>query len=129
MATSDYTRKLAEGQWFQDVVAARLCREGIVLNNYQSRAFQLQHGENALGLEVKFDQQMATTGNCYIETAEKTNAVNAAFVRSGIYANARAWLYGIGNTEEFFIFSVKRLQLLDAPTAVVAWKRPRARGF
>ena len=48
----------------------------------QSREDQLK-GETKAGIEIKFDDKCETTGNLYIETAEKTNPNDAEFRPSG----------------------------------------------
>jgi hypothetical protein len=104
-----YRERLELGQRFQDFVAHGLYRLGIPLICYQSREFQLKYGENQLGLEIKFDDLLKTTGNFWIETAEKTDPSNPHWVASGI-ERGDAWLYGIGNYEEFWIFGIRTLQ-------------------
>lgn len=106
-----YDEQLAAGQKFQDYIAEQLYRAGVVLVNFQSRDFQLARGENLLGLEIKFDRQYAHTGNLWIEVAERA-APDHAWIPSGIYRGDNAWLYGIGDHTEFFIFSIKLLRLL-----------------
>ena len=117
-----YRRQLDDAQAFQDYIARQLLREGIVLVNFQSRASQLQWGENTMGIEIKFDRQFATTGNLWIEVCEKGNPTRAAYVDSGINRPDNAWLLGIGNHREFFIFSTRTLQLEVAPPCTC---RPR----
>lgn len=113
MATNfpTYASQLEAGQQYQDFIAEKLYHEGIPLINFQSRSAQLR-GENLLGLEIKFDNQFARTGNLYIETAEKSRAENREYVPSGIYRDDNSWLYGIGNYREFFLFSKRTLREL-----------------
>lgn len=112
-----YRAQLEAGQRYQDFVADRLYREGIVVIGFQSREYQYKSGENLLGLEIKFDDKLASTGNFWIEIAEKTNPANPAWIASGIHRNDRAWLYGIGNYDEFWIFAVATLKRFHAQKA------------
>ena len=106
--TGYYKEKLKQGLEYQDFVMMNLHKAGIVLQNIQSSKYQLKR-ENLLGLEIKFDDQMGNTGNIYFETHEKTNAENENWIPSGILRDDECWLYGIGNYENFYIFSKKRL--------------------
>jgi len=109
-----YREQLEAGQRYQDFIADRLYREGIVVVSFQSRDYQYKRGENALGLEIKLDDKFATTGNFWIEVAEKTDPSNPAYVASGIHRNDKSWLYGIGNYDEFWIFAVLTLRRFQA---------------
>jgi hypothetical protein len=63
-----------------------------------------------MGLEIKWDDKFATTGNLFIETAEKKTADQPTWTPSGIDRDDNAWLYGIGNYAEFFLFSKRTLR-------------------
>lgn len=98
-------RVLLEDGWeYQDFVAIQLQRCGIVLNNLQSKRYQVEYGENLLGMEIKLDRNFARTGNLYIEVAEKSDAQQPAFVPSGIFAADHAWLYAVGDYAGLFVF-------------------------
>lgn len=107
-----YADKLEEGLRFQDVVTRELYQRGIVIVGYASRAFQISHGENMLGAEIKRDGNFRDTGNLYIETAEKAHPDNKNFVPSGIFRKDNSWLFVIGDERTIWIFSTKYLQLL-----------------
>ena len=109
--TAYYEQKLEQGLAFQDFAMVHLHRQGIVLQSVSSKAQQLKR-ENLLGLEIKLDDLVSSTGNLYFETHEKTNAQNALWVESGILRKDKCWLYGIGNYEKFYIFSKKRLKYI-----------------
>jgi hypothetical protein len=129
MATNYYSAQLERGQEFQDYLAWRLCTEGIPLVNFQSRHAQLARGENALGVEIKFDDKFEQTGNLWIEVAEKTDAKNVAWIPSGICRDDHCWLYAIGNYREVFIFSIKRLQEIARHYPVRENDRHTSQGF
>ena len=105
-STAVYSPNLEAARQYQDFIASSLLPRGIIIQNIQSKNGQL-FGENLLGLEIKFDREFERTRNLYIETAEKSHPDNPKFVPSGIYRNDNSWLYGIGNYQEFFIFTKK----------------------
>lgn len=107
-----YEPNLKAALEYQDFICEKLHALGIVLQNMQSQQYQLKK-ENLLGLEIKFDRQLEKTGNIYIEIAEKANPANPYYVASGIYRDDNSWLFGIGDYEDFFIFTKKRLKEID----------------
>jgi len=110
--TKYYEEKLVEGLEYQDFVAEKLYHFGLPLFNYASKKYQIEYGENKLGVEIKFDQKFEKTRNLYIETAEKTRPEIENYSPSGIYRNDNTWLYVQGNKKIFFIFSKKFLRQL-----------------
>lgn len=127
-ATNYYAAQLDEGQRYQDFVAHELLREGIVLVNYSTQRGQIEYGENALGLEIKYDMKFATTGNFWIETQERRQAAGQ-WVKSGVFRDDNSWLYGLGNYEEFFIFSKRTLRLLAPQRPIRDNNLQTSRGF
>jgi hypothetical protein len=120
--TPYYTRELESGQWYQDYVAENLLSEGIPIVSFQSREFQLTRGENALGLEIKYDKKFGDTGRFWIEVAEKSDPEIVTWTPSGIDRDDNAWLYGIGDEYEFFVFSkrtLKRYREVKQPEIVI----------
>ena len=124
-----YKEKLEEGLEYQDFVSEVLYKIGIPLFSYNSKKYQIKHGENKLGIEIKFDNKSAETGNIYIEIAEKSNPANANFVLSGIYRNDNTWLYVIGNYKKVFIFSKTILKLLHKGNRYKNVQTDTSRGF
>ena len=124
--TEYYKTQLAKGLEYQDFVMINLHKHGIVLQNIQSRKYQLKT-ENLLGMEIKFDDKMKETGNLYFETYEKSDPENANYVMSGILRDDECWLFAIGNYEEIFIFSKNRLKkiwkMLEAGKEVLKARR------
>ena len=106
------------GNEFQDFVCIELAKQGIILQNINSKKFQFNVGENLQGFEIKYDARCTgdrgttATNQLSIEIAEKTRADNSKFVPSGIYRNDNSWLYIQGNFKTFWIFSKKLLILL-----------------
>jgi len=100
--TKYYEEKLVEGLEYQDFVAEKLYHFGLPLFNYASKKYQIEYGENKLGVEIKFDQKFEKTRNLYIETAEKTRPEIENYSPSGIYRNDNTWLYVQGNKKIFW---------------------------
>jgi len=109
-----YAQQLETGLQFQDVVTRELYQRGIVVVGYASRRFQMQHGENMLGAEIKRDGKFR--GRCppalWIETAEKAHPDRPEFTPSGICREDNAWLFVIGDEQTIWIFSTKFLRML-----------------
>lgn len=124
-----YHDKLQQGLEFQDVVTAALYQRGIVVVAYSSRKYQVTHGENLLGAEIKRDGKFRETGNLYIETAEKSHPDNPVFVASGIYREDNSWLYVIGDEKTIYIFSTKYLRMLEIRYEKSRVTKPTSLGF
>lgn len=126
-ANGYYAKQLEVGLVFQDVVARELYQRGIVVVTYASRRFQIQHGENMLGAEIKHDDKFRGTGNLYIETAEKSHPDRPDYVPSGIHRNDNSWLFVIGDEGTIYIFSTKYLRWLEK--RYQHRETPTSRGF
>jgi len=113
--TPYYKEKLEQGRLFQDVVTEALYKQGIVLVGFSSHEYQLSHGENIMGAEIKNDAKFRETGNLYIETAEKQPAATA-FFPSGIMRKDNSWLFIIGDSKTIWIFGTTFLrEIKDDP--------------
>ena len=126
-----YQPNLEAGIEYQDHVCMQLHQHGVVLQNIQSKKFQLKK-ENLLGMEIKFDRKFRKTGRFYIETAEKADPANPRYVPSGIYRQDDNWLFAIGDYADLYVFDKKALRRLD--TAAPAWlfrptPTPTSKGF
>lgn len=97
------------GNEFQDFVCIELAKQGIILQNINSKRFQYNTGENLQGFEIKFDGPHTSTNRLSIEIAEKSNPFNEDFIPSGIYRKGNTWMYIQGNYDLFFIFPVNIL--------------------
>ncbi len=104
-----YNEQLEKGLQFQDFVIDMLYEIGLPISNYTSKQYQQEFGENRNGIEIKFNPSMRKYDSLWIELKEKANPANLNYVDSGIYRNDNAWLYAIGDREEFFIFGKKQL--------------------
>lgn len=122
-----YAKQLEVGLQFQDVATRALYQRGIVIVGYASRHFQIEHGENMLGAEIKRDGQFRKTGNLYIETAEKSHPDRQEYTASGIHRKDNSWLFVIGDEQTLWIFSTKYLQMLEARYSPV--ETSTSRGF
>jgi hypothetical protein len=96
--TEYYKTQLERGQVFQDFCYEILSRNGINTVGYGSKLFQQRFGENKAGIEIKYDDKFKTSGNLWIEIAEKSNPQNAEYVESGIYRDCTEYLIGDYNT-------------------------------
>lgn len=128
--TEQYAQCLEKGLQYQDFVTDVLISElGISLSTYNSKKYQYTKGENKQGFEIKFDDKYKTTGNIYIEIAEKSNANNKEYVKSGIYRNDNTWLYLIGDYKNIFVFSKKHLQLMHEMNKYRKVQTATSKGF
>lgn len=121
--TEYYERKLQQGLEYQDFVSDKLRVEGFNIGVYSSRKYQLQHGESAIGIEIKFDNRFSETGNLYIETHEKSDARMQNYVLSGINREDKTWGYLIGNYNEAFLLNKKQLR------EICGWAIERQRNY
>lgn len=108
--TNYYKESLEKGLNYQDFVVEQLYNIGLPIISYSSKKYQHLIGENKCGFEIKLDDNYRTTGNLYIEIAEKSNPNNKNFVPSGIYRTDNTWLYIIGDYNKIFIFDKRRLK-------------------
>jgi len=105
----NYKKQLEEGQRFQDHCAywlQKILNIGIV--NFQTKEYQYKFGENMQGIEFKLDKVFQTTGNLWIETAER-NDPDTPYSDSGIFRKDNSWLYCIGNYDVLYIFQTNIL--------------------
>lgn len=109
-----YDRLRDQGETYQDFVAEQFYKAGIPLVNYSSRKYQFDVGENRSGFEIKNDTIFRTSGNFFVEIAEKKYSTNRNFVKSGIFRSDNSWLYLIGDYEEIFILGIRYLRQLCA---------------
>ncbi len=107
-----YNEMLEKGQEYQDFVADELYKRGISIGSYASKKWQIEHGENRAGIEIKYDMQFCNTRRLWIEISEKSHPINALYVKSGIYRDDNSWLYVIGDYRTIFILPKVTLRLL-----------------
>lgn len=96
-----------DGLEFQDFACHALTsRVGLIIQNFSSRKWQFNVGENIQGIEIKQDQRCLETGRLSIEVAERSqNNPAIAWTPSGIRRQDNAWLYVQGNYQVIFIFA------------------------
>lgn len=114
---ADYERyrmnKIESGQLYQDFIIDLFANVlGMPISVYGSRAYQMAVGESRQGVEIKHDEKYATTGNLWIEVAEKARPRVGPYAASGIDRNDNTWLYIIGNYDIVFVFAKQLLRLL-----------------
>jgi hypothetical protein len=100
------------GMEFQDYVCLTLAKRHIILQNFCSKKYQFEHGENLQGFEIKLDKRSADTGRLAIETAEKRDRSSAEWTPSGICRGDNQIIYIVGSYDRFFMFSTKTLLLI-----------------
>jgi hypothetical protein len=105
-----------DGKAYEEFVASKIkYLFGITLHFYKGKTEQLK-GENAEGVEIKFDARMKDTDNIYIETAEKSKGNNLNYYPSGIFREDNSCWFWIGDYKQAFVFEKKTLQkaILDS---------------
>lgn len=102
-------KQIENGLLYQDFVVDIASTQGLIIQQYASKAYQISIGESRTGIEIKLDNIYAESNNLFIEIAEKARPRPGSFVPSGIYANEKTWLYWIGNYDIAFIFLKKFL--------------------
>lgn len=111
--TEYYVKKLGEGIEYQDFIVDNI---DVPITVFSSRIYQATKGESKCGIEIKHDRLFRSTGNLYIETAEKSNALNNNYVQSGIYRCDNTWLWIIGDYTTAYFLSKIQLIALDKHT-------------
>jgi len=114
MNYDEYRRQMTdEAGKYEDFVYTQLFHQlGVCLVPYKSRFYQINAGENGGGVEIKYDQQWATTGNLWIEIEEKAKPRNGDYVPAGIHKKELPWLYVIGDYSRIYVFATRCLQRL-----------------
>ncbi len=108
-----YKAKLESGMRYQDFVVDAAYQAGFVIVQYGSKAYQMSVGESRTGVEIKNDEKFASTGNLWVETAEKATQRDGPYVPAGIYSSGDWWLYVMGDYDTIFFFPRNMLQRLD----------------
>lgn len=100
--------ELEESNQYQDYIQDLLHNIGITIGIYTSYKYQIEKGESRAGFEIKYDKQLASTGNIYIEVKERHNSTDQ-YIDSGIARNDNTLFYIIGNYDRVFMFSKRQL--------------------
>jgi hypothetical protein len=96
--------KIESGLRYQDFAIDLLYQTiGLVVVQYASRMYQISIGESRTGVEIKHDEKYATTGNLWIEVAEKARPRDGDYFPSGICRDDNSWFYVIGNRNIRFV--------------------------
>lgn len=119
-----------DGVEFQDFVCVQLAKRGLIIQNFSSKKYQFEVGENVQGIEIKLDNRCTGTGRLSIEVAEKSRASIETWTPSGILRMDNSWLYVQGNSEVIFVFARKWLQqYLEEEKPDVGDRCPTLRSF
>lgn len=108
--TAPRSDTFASGIEFQDFVCHELSKHHIILQNFASKKYQYNVGENLQGYEIKYDERCSDTKRLSIEIAEKSHSENKDWIDSGIQRKDNSWLYIQGNKKIIFIFGKNHLQ-------------------
>lgn len=96
---------------YQDFVTDKMhSLLGWNLNCYASLKWNIEKGESLSRIEIKNDRLMESTGNLYIEIAEKDK--NGNFVASGIYREDNSLIWWVGDYKRAFLISKRMLKKL-----------------
>lgn len=104
---------LEAGLEFQDFAVEQIQQHlGLSISLFSSRKYQLQRGESVQGFEFKLDARCTDFNRLSVETGEKSQASNVAYVPSGIYREDNTWIYVQGNFDILFVFAKSTLPIL-----------------
>jgi hypothetical protein len=127
-----YATSLEKGLEYEDFAFDLLRQHGLTVTRFVSRKWQLR-GECSAGIEVKFDDRLADTGNVYIETGEKSRPdPTRDYWPSGIYRDDNTWLYAIGNYQVLYVFGKQHLRSIEQKIPADSKRRkqiPTSKGF
>lgn len=110
--SESYAELLELGQQFEDHVNEWLWEEGIGFQNFRSKKYQFDKGENTARIEVKFDRRFEETGNLCFETEEV--GTNSGEWHSSALSRGQCMLFAIGNYGTLYLFGANRLKDLFA---------------
>ncbi len=112
--SKSYQEKLKIGLLYEDFCANVVWDLiKLPLTPMRTQFYQLRRGENAQGVEIKYQGKMEKYKSLYIETHEKRRPENKCFVESGVYRsdNTRLWL--TGDFDILYLLPLKTLQMLS----------------
>ncbi len=130
--TEYYKAKLESGGQFQDFVAIQFAKIGIPITNFSSKKYQMAHGENLQGYEIKNDEMFRSTGNIYIETWERNEGMRdngAEYLKSGIFRNDNTKFYVIGDIGGVWLMQKKVLQAMSKKYHPIENRMKTSKGF
>ena len=117
--------KQNKGLKFESYIMDWFAKEkNINLSHYTTYEEQIHKGENRQGIEIKNDQMFKNTGNLFISVERE---YDYATHPSGIFKD-QSWLYVIGDTDCFYIFSTKQLRQIysgNKPKLFNGFKTPK----
>ena len=93
---------------YQDFVTDKMhSLLGWSLNCYSSLKWNITKGESLSRIEIKNDRLMESTGNLYIEFAEKDK--NGNFQPSGVFRKDNTLIWWVGDYKKAFLISKRML--------------------
>ena len=125
-----YVLQRVRGEQYEAYVVEQLRAEGVTIARHVGREAQLLLGDTTARMEIKFDRLFSATGNLFIEVAEKRRATDLIWIPSGINACASFVWYGIGDYQDFFVFSRGALEQEErVADRVLTIARGTSRGY
>ena len=103
-------QQIADGDAWADFAREQMAKLGMLFANNVSYMRQIEEGENAAGVEFKYQKQMERTGNLWIEVKEKARPRSGKYAISGIYRGDNSWLLVTGDYRVIFVFAVRDLR-------------------
>jgi len=128
--SATYQQLLEVGQRFESFVLSQFAsRYGAILTPCHTIDSQRRYGDTVFGLEIKFDRKLHLTRNLCIETSSKKDRDQPTFSPDSIFSLSSAWLYGIGDTNEFYIFTTRALRTFAMSDQFAKYANETSRGF
>lgn len=125
------------GQYRRDQIAVGHAYEKYILTAAANIGLTLhlrgvagqKSGETRERVEIKRDGKWRTTGNLYIETAEKAEPRDGDYAPSGIYRDDNSQWYLIGDELTFWLFRKVTLQHLHQRKNYEKKQKPTSQAF
>lgn len=97
-----FIKNLTLSHRFEIYIDCMFRQQGLDIGLYYGRDQQYS-GENAAGIEIKRDMMAASTGNLYIEYAERHHADGGRWVDSGILKTDNSQFFLMGDIGRYYV--------------------------
>jgi len=129
-ATLPFTQRLVLGKAFEESASHFLTAQGFPIKLNFSREGQWEFGESMAHVEIKYDGEITTYGNLFIETDERRNDDGtSSWRRAGIYDASDPWFLLQGNETSLWLLNVRELRRMDISGKYAHKETPTAKGF
>lgn len=126
---SVYEPNRVAAAFYEMWIGLMLLDVGIALTPCLTREEQYAVGENREGVEIKLDRRMASTGNLYIEVAEKAHPDRAEYSPSGIHRGDNTRVFLIGDYDRWWAFHLDTFRKMDMRGRLPRVRMPTSIGF